>query len=440
MQFPAVTLADWRAQVDKELAGRSFEKALVHEVLQGLAIQPLYTEAPRGELLDRAPRGVPFRICMRQAAGTAAELVADVEGGADAAWVTLDEKVLGEAIARANVAGIHFVFDGAGASAIEGLERLATRAPAGTKLRFALNDDPLARRARAEAAFASLGDDLAALGRNARAVEDRFPGASAAMVSTLAYHDAGADAADELAIALATGVRYLEALREAGLSAEQAARQIAVQLSLGRDTFLQLCKVRALRACWRKLLAAAGAPGAPRTLVHAVCSSRTLAARDPWVNLLRATTQVFAGVLGGADLVTPSAFDQALGTPSVSGRRVARNTGLVLREESFLGKVEDPAGGSYYLETLTDALAREAWKRFQALEREGGDRGGARERAAGGEADESVGGAAREDRQAEDADPRGVGVREPRRGPAGGDGEGGRAASYGARGRAAGSS
>ncbi len=88
--------------------------------------------------------------------------------------------------------------------------------------------------------------------------------------------------------------------------------------------------------------------------------------------MLRVTTQVFAGVLGGADLVTPKAFDEASGEPSGFGRRVARNTGLVLREESFLGAVEDPAGGSYYLDTLTDSLAREAWERFRALEKEGG--------------------------------------------------------------------
>jgi len=88
--------------------------------------------------------------------------------------------------------------------------------------------------------------------------------------------------------------------------------------------------------------------------------------------MLRVTTQMFSAILGGADLLTPAMFDQVSGAPSALGRRVARNTGLVLREESYLGKVTDPAGGAYYLETLTDALAREAWKRFQTLEREGG--------------------------------------------------------------------
>ena len=192
------------------------------------------------------------------------------------------------------------------------------------------------------------------------------------MVSTVPYHDAGADGAAEIAFALSTGARYLEELLGAGLSAAEAARTIAFQLSVGRDTFVELCKLRALRACWQKVLGAAGVTAPTATLLHAVCSSRTLTVRDPWVNMLRVTTQVFSASLGGADLVTPVAFDEALGEASAHGRRVARNTGLSLREESSLGRVTDPAGGSYYLENVTDQLARAAWTRFQTLESSGG--------------------------------------------------------------------
>ncbi len=190
------------------------------------------------------------------------------------------------------------------------------------------------------------------------------------VASTLPFHDAGADAADELACALSTAVTYLRGLD--GLSVDQAAATTSFRIAVGRDTFLELCKLRALRTCWARLLTASGATSAPHALVHAVCSSRTLTARDPWVNMLRVTTQMFAAMLGGADLVTPVAFDEALGPVSELGRRMARNTGLVLREESALGRVVDPAGGAYAFESMTDALSREAWQRFQALEREGG--------------------------------------------------------------------
>ncbi|HEY1547199.1 MAG TPA: methylmalonyl-CoA mutase family protein, partial [Kofleriaceae bacterium] len=192
-----------------------------------------------------------------------------------------------------------------------------------------------------------------------------------ARVSTLPYHAAGADAADELAFALSTAVAYLRVLVEGGLDKELAASQLWFQIAVGRDTFGELCKLRALRVLAAKLFAASNITTAIPP-IHAVSSSRTQAARDPWVNLLRVTTEVFAAAIGGADLVTPLAFDTELAEPSALGRRVARNTALVLRDESNLGRVIDAAGGSYYIESRTDALAREAWQRFRTIERDGG--------------------------------------------------------------------
>ncbi len=291
-----------------------FEKALVHRTAEGIPIEPLYTERPAAAERLAVPGGARFRICMRAEAGEVAE---QLEGGADAVWLRAaaldDERVVGLVKAK-------------GASVVV---------------------DATASRQNGPIPCASL---VEASGRRVL------------LASTLEYHAAGADAVDEVALALATVAELLRG----GLDAE-----IGAQVAAGRDTFVELAKLRALRVCWRKLLAAAGLPAGP-PVVHAVCSSRTLAQRDPWVNMLRVTTQVFAAVLGGADLVTPASFDQALGAPGDLGRRVARNTGLVLREESALGKVRDPAAGSYYLEAVTDAVAREAWKRFQTIEREGG--------------------------------------------------------------------
>lgn len=332
MTFPKVTAADWRAQVEKELAGASFEKTLVFKTAEGLSIAPLYTEAPRTHVIGA---GAPFRICMRHEQGaTSADLLGDLDHGAESLW--LDAASLAHVQSR----DAFFVIDGT-------LPTTARR-----DLRFALTGE----------------QDV---GRTAKTVSERYPNGIAAMVSTLRYHDAGADSADELAFALSTGAAHLEAMIEAGLTPAAAGKQLAVQIAVGRDTFAELCKVRALRVCWQKLLAASKAE-AGRTLVHAVCSQRTLTQRDPWVNMLRTTTQVFAAVLGGADVVTPTRFDRALGPPSELAHRIARNTGLVLREESSLGRVSDPAAGSYYLETFSDDLAREAWKRFQALEKQGG--------------------------------------------------------------------
>ncbi len=324
MTFPRVTAAEWRAQVEKELAGASFDKTLVFKTAEGLSIAPLYTEAPQTHVIGA---GAPFKIVMRHEP----TMTDDLDNGAEGLWLSP------EALAGVQARDAFFVIDGA-----------------------------LPQDARSDLRFALIGAP-----DQAKRVSEKFPNGVAAMVSTLRYHDAGADSADELAFALSTGAAYLETMISAGLTPAQAGKQLAVQIAVGRDTFAELCKVRALRVVWQKLLAAAKAE-AGRTLIHAVCSFRTLTQRDPWVNMLRGTTQVFSAVLGGADLVTPLSYDLVLGEPSALARRVARNTGLVLRDESSLGRVSDPAAGSYYLESYTDELAREAWKRFQAIEKEGG--------------------------------------------------------------------
>jgi methylmalonyl-CoA mutase len=324
------SLDTWRAQVEKELGGASFEKALVHTTAEGLAIQPLYVEGPATVPVPRASG--TFRVVMRHDAALGpidAGIDDDLGGGADGLWLAGDPGLLA---ARSDIRTATIVIEGDADAALAAL--------GGRVGRLLLGADPIG----AVAAGRTTAVDLAGLPPLVRRAADSA-GTTAALVSTLPYHRAGADAADELAIALSTGAAYLGALVDAGVEVGTAAAQIAVQIAVGRDTFRELAKLRALRVVWAKLTTAAGAPAVPLT-VHAVSSPRTLTERDPWVNMLRVTTQVFAAVLGGADLVTPASFDEALGPPSPLGRRTARNTALVLREESHLGRVVDPAAGS----------------------------------------------------------------------------------------------
>ncbi len=204
-----------------------------------------------------------------------------------------------------------------------------------------------------------------------------MPRARAVTVSALPWHDAGATPAQELGWTLATVARYLRRLEEAGLAPEAAAAQIVVRIAPGRDLFLGIAKLRALRLCWSKLLAACGVAEPPAPFVHAVSSDLALARRDPWTNLLRVTGEVFAAIAGGADAITAAPYDRLLRTaaePAGSrlGRRTARNLQHVLAEEAHLGKVADPAGGSYYVEALTEKLARRAWDELRRVEAAGG--------------------------------------------------------------------
>jgi methylmalonyl-CoA mutase len=144
-----------------------------------------------------------------------------------------------------------------------------------------------------------------------------------------------------------------------------------LRTTVGRNVFTGIAQLRALRLLWSKVLTAWGvAPPAPE--VHVALNPSMLTRLDPWVNLLRGSHGAFAALVGGADVLEVAPFDSALGVPEALGRRIARNTPLVLTEESHLGRVADPAGGSFFLEQLTDTLARQAWARFRSVEGAGG--------------------------------------------------------------------
>lgn len=168
-----------------------------------------------------------------------------------------------------------------------------------------------------------------------------------------AHHEAGATAVQELAYAIAEGADRL---------AKGADPAQTFVFAVGSNYFVEMAKLRAARLLWARVLDAFGQQAAVR--IHAVTALANKSIYDPYTNLLRVTTEALSGVLGGAD----SLDVQAAGFPD----RLARNVQLVIKEEAHLDKVADPAGGSYYIEALTDALAREAWKLFQQIEAEGG--------------------------------------------------------------------
>ncbi|HEY0191608.1 MAG TPA: methylmalonyl-CoA mutase family protein [Kofleriaceae bacterium] len=377
---------DWKAAVDKELAGAAFDK-LMTTTAEGLLLQPLYVASdvdpglPGEAPYTRGAQASPgrFKICMRvdpPAQRRPGALQEDLDGGADALWLAEDDA---EALALASQRGLPVIHDAAAGTPSDSAEcsmrqfdralrdHGAVESPAPHWLDF----DHVTAAVRGQLAADALPRMLRALGPLTDELRAGHPG-RLIRVSGLAFHDAGADPADELALMLASAAAYLRALTDGGLPVQAALGAMWTQISVGRDTFGELCKLRALRVVWHKLAAAAGVADLPPPMLHAVCASRTQSQRDPWVNLLRVSTEVFAAALGGADFITPLAFDEALGPASALGRRVARNTALVLREESHLGRVVDPAGGSYYIEARTDQLAREAWQRFTAIERDGG--------------------------------------------------------------------
>jgi methylmalonyl-CoA mutase len=203
------------------------------------------------------------------------------------------------------------------------------------------------------------------------------PGVRAITVDGPAFHNLGATAAWELAATIAAAVAYLRVLTESGLSVSEALGQVSFRLAADDDQFMTLAKMRAVRQLWARVADVAGDPDGGAAVVHAETSLPMMTQRDPWVNMLRSTLAAFGAGVGGADTVLVYAFDVSIpggwpGTATSFARRIARNTQLLLLEESHVGRVLDPAGGSWFVEDLTNQLAERAWEHFQSIESHGG--------------------------------------------------------------------
>ncbi|WDO05670.1 methylmalonyl-CoA mutase subunit beta [Streptomyces murinus] len=392
-EFPDATHEQWQRLVEgvlrksgKEVSGAAAEDALSTTLEDGLRTRPLYTArdtAPDPGLPGFAPfvrgarpeGGVADGWGVRQRHTTLADgaVLADLENGGTSLWLALGEGGIPLADLGRALEGVYLdlapvVLD-AGRDTAEAAEALlALYADKGVEpkaVRGNLGGDPLGYEARTGTA-----QDFAPYADLAARCAETYPGLRALTVDALPYHEAGGSAAQELGASLATGVAYLRALTEAGLSVEQAAGQLEFRYAATADQFLTIAKLRAARRLWARVAEVSGAPGAQTQ--HVVTSPVMMSRRDPWVNMLRTTIATLAAGVGGADSVTVLPFDHALGLPDAFARRIARNTSTILIEESYLARVIDPAGGSWYVERLTDELAEAGWEFFRTIERDGG--------------------------------------------------------------------
>ncbi|MDQ2749025.1 MAG: methylmalonyl-CoA mutase subunit beta [Actinomycetota bacterium] len=395
-EFPAATRETWRAMVTAVLARSGVaedpEVALASRTYDGISIKPLYTADDGPPLAAVGLPGVaPFvrgrtaelgagwdvrqRHADPDAGRTNAAVLADLTNGVISLWLVLGQGGIAITDLPAALDGVHLdlapvVLD-AGADTPAALEALlavaAERGVARAELFGSLGADPIGLRARTGAAADMAGFDE--VSERARS----WPNLQVATVDGTVYHDAGGSDSDELAIAAAVGVLYLRALTDAGRTVDQALSALEFRFAVTADQFLSIAKLRAARRIWDRIAALSGA-GADRRgqRQHAVTSAAMMTARDPWVNLLRTTIGCFAAAVGGAQAITVAPFDAAIGLPDELAGRIARNTQSVLHDESSLARVTDAAGGSWYVESLTDQLAQAAWRKFTAIERAGG--------------------------------------------------------------------
>lgn len=192
-------------------------------------------------------------------------------------------------------------------------------------------------------------------------------------VRTAIYHDAGANAVQEMAIAMATGVTYIRELMAHQHHINSIARNMRFYLTVGENFFMEIAKLRAIKMMWAQIVREFGGNDeAAKIKLHIRTGSRNKTRHDPYVNMLRVTTEAMAGAIGGVDSMSTAPFDMPFGESDEFSRRIARNVQLILQEEVNLVDVIDPAGGSWYVEHLTDQLAQSAWDLFQQIESNGG--------------------------------------------------------------------
>ena len=372
---------------------QDFEGELVESLTSwsydGLPTAALYTSA------EPQPDAVRFGAVRSQGAGrwdlrtivahpdpvaANAQVLQDLENGANSLLLRLDPTgVDGIAAASSDdlarvVAGVEMelapVALEAGFLGPTAAMWLHAAARASPRAKLALHLDPLGAFARAGRSPGLIEAHVAAAAGVAAQLREPYPDASALLASGAAVHEAGGAEAQELAVMLAAALAYLRALDAAAVEVAQAAPLITLGLVADAQYFTTLAKHRAARALWTRLCASLDVQAAAR--IETRSSRRMLSRLDPWVNLLRLTAAGFGAAVGGADAIVLEPFTQPLGAPTEFARRQARNAQLVLMEESGLARVEDPAGGCWFLEAQTDQLARAAWALFQQIEQAGG--------------------------------------------------------------------
>jgi methylmalonyl-CoA mutase len=421
-EFPPHTEEQWKEAAVQLLKGRPFEKTLVTPTYEGFNLQPIYTKEAveglehvsdlpgsgshvRGSRLEgfleagwlvsqelTAPNAAELNAIAKDAAGKgqteinvwpdfptrngrdADEAEASNVGVCGVSLGTIDDLktlLVGLDPAKTSL----YLQSGKAAPALYALLVAALREN-GTELgsvKGCLGMDPLGWLAESGELAGDpdkIHDGLAAIVRHAALV---LPELQVLEVRGHAYHNAGASSTQEMAGILASAVAYLKALAEQGVSPGEVIPRMRLSVSVGGDYFLEIAKLRALRLLWSRVMDAFEVPEEKRSIhIHARTGLWNKTVFDPYVNMLRTTTEAFSAVVGGCDSLHVGHFDEIIRESDVFSRRIARNTHMILAEECDMRRVVDPAGGSWAVESLTDQMAAEAWKKFQEIEAGGG--------------------------------------------------------------------
>lgn len=419
-EFTPPTDEEWKAACEALLKGAPFEKKMFTKTYEGITFDPMYTRKHTEDILPKGVmpgmgdylRGVdaagyigkPWGIAQACDETLPAEnnelLRHEHDKGATIYHIVLDtasrtgvdarqaEAVGDTGTSVTTVEDMHVLLTGldlakfplyvyAGANAVPLLALVAAARRASgedmAEVRGIVGADPigaLAADGKLPVSLDAYYDNLAAAARWATV---NAPHLRTVFVRSDVYSNGGANDVQEVASVLATATAYLRALCERGLTIDEAASQIAFAFSMGANFFLQIAKLRAVRPLWAQIVGAfGGSAEAQKMRIHARPALFFKTIYDPYVNMLRNTTEIFSGVVGGIDSFESAPFDEPIRKGDEFSRRIARNVQIMLQEEFGLLQPIDPAGGSWAVETLTRQMKEKIWAEFQRIEKEGG--------------------------------------------------------------------
>ncbi len=390
-EFPPVTTQQWEEKILEDLKGADYKK-LIWKTVEGLNIRPYYRaeDLEKLEHMFALPGQAPF-----------------VRGGKthNNNWEIRQEINL-EDPAQANTLALNALSKGAEAVAFNatGVESAGDLAkliqnidPAKTPIHFShaknfvhiagwlanlvkydargsLNFDPLGYFVLYNTFYQNWQVNIEQAAELLKLGQQKLPNFRTIAVNGQHFHNAGASLVQELAFALAQGNEYLATLTQKVFSIDEAATRIQFTLAIGSNYFMEIARLRAARLLWAKIVEQykLASPQSMQMNIHAVTSTWNKSIYDPYVNMLRTTTEAMAAAIGGADSITVLPFDNTFKKSDDFSERIARNQQIILKHESYFNQVADPAAGSYYIENLTHAIADEAWKLFVEVEEMGG--------------------------------------------------------------------
>ncbi len=403
--FPPNTYEQWKAAAEALLKGAPFEKKLITRTYEGIDLQPIYNKDDIKDLphLKQFPgagtfiRGTQASGYTQRAWNISQELTNNTpEELNQIALSALEEGQSELNIPKAqngrqvfhSLEDMRIAFSGIHLEMISLFFQPETSVLPLASLLFAyarekglkkeeltgcIGSDPLGELASKGTLPISLDQsywEMAAL--TAYAIK-KSPQLQTILVQGHPYHESGGSAVQEIAFSIATGIDYIRNLQKLGFELDEIAPRFRFSLSIGSNYFMEIAKLRSFRHLWAQIIKAfGGAPESASTHIHSRTANWNKTLFDPYVNVLRGTTEAFSAIVGGCDGLHVSPFDQVIRTPDEQSRRIARNTQIILQEECDMTHVIDPAGGSSYIEWLTDQISQKAWELLQEIESKGG--------------------------------------------------------------------